>query len=141
MNYLLIFALVLLLGAWINLHAKRTKGKKRFQEETQEILLDRFKGNVVPVRRDGKRAGVMEKTDDFPPETNRSRMNVYSLHRKNTRSGKERRNSRVPVGITFEVIDRRQTDGAQQTGPERRSGVDRRGKYWDRRKPVAFQYS
>jgi hypothetical protein len=141
MNYLLIVALVLLLGAWINFHAKRTKEEKRLQEETKEILLDRFKGRVVPVRRDGKRAGVMEKTDDFPPETNRSRMNIYSFLRKNTRSGKERRNSRVPVGITFEVIDRRQTDGAQHTGPERRSGVDRRGKYWDRRKPEAFQYS
>jgi len=38
MNYLLIFALVLLLGAWINLHAKRTKGKKRFQEETKKYF-------------------------------------------------------------------------------------------------------
>jgi hypothetical protein len=141
MNYLLIFAMVLLLGAWINLHGKRTKAKKRFQKETQEILSDRFRSNVVPVRRDWKQANIMEKTDDFPAENNRSRKRVYSFHRKNTRSGDERRKSRVKVGITYEVVDRRQSDDPRYTGFERRSGVDRRGRDWDRRKPVAFQYS
>lgn len=141
MNYLLIFVMVLLLGAWIHLHGKRTRVKKRFQEETQEILSDRFRRNVVPVRRNWKQAEIMEKTYDFPTENNRSRKRVYSFHRKNTRSGDERRKSRVQVGITYEAIDRRQSDGLRYTGFERRSGVDRRGRDWDRRKPVAFQYS
>jgi len=139
MNYLLIFALALLLGAWINIHAKRSKEKNKLQQETQEIVLDRFRSNVAPVRGDGKPAKIMENRDDLPAENNRSRMKVYSFHRKDTRSAKERRKSRVQVGITYEIIDRRQSVGARYTGPERRSGVDRRGKYWDRRKPVAFQ--
>ena len=139
MNYLLIFALMLLLGAWIRIHAKRTKEKDELQKETQEIVLDRFRSSVVPVRRNGKKTRIVEKTDDFPVENNRARMRAYSFHQKDTRSGKERRKSRVKVGITFKVVDRRQGDGGRYTGIERRSGFDRRGKYWDRRKPVAFQ--
>jgi hypothetical protein len=61
-------------------------------------------------------------------------MNTYPYLQKELRSGKERRKSRVPVGITFEFIDRRQADGILYSDPERRSSTDRRGLYWDRRK-------
>jgi len=135
-----IFLLALLIGVWINLITKRTKEKKRLQKDTREILLERFKGRVIPVRRDRQKATALEKTDELPKENNRSRMNLYSYHRKCRRGDKERRKSRVPVGITFDFVDRRQSSDPNYSGPERRSGMDRRGKYWDRRKPVAFQY-
>jgi len=61
-------------------------------------------------------------------------MNTYPYLQKELRSGKERRKSRVPVGITFEFIDRRQADSILYSDPERRSSTDRRGLYWDRRK-------
>ena len=137
----LIFFLALLIGAWINLHAKRTKEKKRLQKDTREILLERFMGRVIPVWRDGQKATVLEKTDELAQENNRSRTNLYSYNRKCRRSDKERRKSRVPVGITFEFVDRRQSNDPNYSGPERRISMDRRGKYWDRRKPVAFQFS
>ena len=62
-------------------------------------------------------------------------MNAYPFIQKDLRNGKERRKSRIPVGITFEFIDRRKGDSTSYTGPERRSGQDRRGEAWDRRKP------
>ena len=62
-------------------------------------------------------------------------MKAYPYLQKELRNGKERRKSRVPLGITFEFIDRRQADSILYKGPERRSGIDRRGLYWDRRKP------
>ena len=61
-------------------------------------------------------------------------MKTYPYLQKELRSGKERRKSRVPVGITFEFIDRRQADSILYSDPERRSSTDRRGLYWDRRK-------
>ena len=68
-------------------------------------------------------------------------MSAYPYLQKERRNGIERRKSRVPVGITFKYIDRRKADSAQYTGPERRSGMDRRGKTWDRRKPKVPCYS
>ncbi len=62
-------------------------------------------------------------------------MSAYPYLQKESRNGYERRKSRVPVGITFEFIDRRQADRLLYDGPERRSGIDRRGLFWDRRKP------
>jgi len=139
-DVILIFFLALLLCAWINLIVKRTKGKKRSQKEIKDMLDERVKDRVIPVRRDVQKASIKKKTLYFPKETTGSRKNIYPYLRKDLRSGKERRKSRIPVGITFEFIDRRQADSTQYTGPERRSGTDRRGKIWDRRKPVAFQY-
>lgn len=138
---ILIFLIVLLIGAWINLIAKRTKEKKRLQKDTREILRERISDSVIPVRRDRQKTTVLEKTDELPQEKNRSRMNLYSYHRKCRRSDKERRKSRMSVGITFRLVDRRQSNDSNYSGFERRSGMDRRGKYWDRRKPVAFQYT
>ena len=70
------------------------------------------------------------------PQTNRNfKMCAYPYLQKESRNSKERRNSRVPVGITFEYIDRRQAGESLYTGPERRSSMERRGLFWDRRKP------
>ena len=107
---ILIFLLALLIGVWINLIAKRTKEKKRLQKDTREILRDRVMYRVIPLRRNREKAAVLEKTDELPQENNRSRMNLYSYHQKCRRSDKERRKSRVPVGITFEFVDRRQSN-------------------------------
>ncbi len=68
-------------------------------------------------------------------------MSTYPFLQKERRSGQERRTSRVPVGITFKYIDRRQTDSIQYTSPERRSGMERRGLFWDRRKPKVPCYT
>ena len=138
---ILTFLLVLLIGGWINLIAKRKKERKGLQKDTREILLERVRGKVIPVRRERQKATVLERTDELPQENNRSRMNLYSYHQKCRRSDKERRKSRVPVGITFEYVDRRQSNDPNCSGPEKRIGMERRGKYWDRRKPAAFQYS
>ena len=138
-DVILTFLLALLLCAWINLIVKRSKEKKRLQKEIKEMLEERIKDSVIPVRRDVQKASIKEKTVYFSKQIAGSRKSIYTYLRKDLRSGKERRKSRVPVGITFEFIDRRQAD-TRYTGPERRSGADRRGKIWDRRKPVAFQY-
>ena len=68
-------------------------------------------------------------------------MSAYPFLQKELRSEQERRKSRAPVGITFEYINRRQTDSIQYTVPERRSGMERRGLLWDRRKPKVPCYA
>ncbi len=68
-------------------------------------------------------------------------MIAYPFLQKERRSGQERRKSRVPDGITFKYIDRRQIDSIQYTGPEKRSGMERRGLFWDRRKPKVPCYA
>ncbi|MGD9082375.1 MAG: hypothetical protein PVJ50_07895 [Desulfobacterales bacterium] len=140
-DIILIFLLALLLCAWINLIVKRKKEKRRLQKEIKELLEERINNKIIPVRRDAQQALKKKKSVYFPKEITGSRNNIYPYLRKDRRNGKERRTSRVPVGITFEFIDRRQADHTKYTGPERRSGADRRGKIWDRRKPVAFQYT
>jgi hypothetical protein len=139
-DVILIFFLALLLCAWINLIVKRKKEKKSVRREIKEVLDERIKGRVISVRRDVKK-GLSKKTPlYFPRQITESRNNIYPYLREDRRRGIERRKSRVPVGITFEFVDRRQADSTRHTGPERRSDPDRRGKIWDRRKPVAFQY-
>jgi len=68
-------------------------------------------------------------------------MSTYPFLQKERRDGQERRKSRVPDGITFKCIDRRQTDSIQYTGPEGRSRTERRGLLWDRRKPKVPCYT
>jgi hypothetical protein len=138
---ILLLFLALLIGAWITLYAKRTKEKKRLQKDTKEILLERFKDAVMSSRHDGQKVVGTEEISDLLQKIKGSRKRIYPYHQKEYRSGKERRKSRVPVGITFEFVDRRQRNDPYYSGPERRSGMDRRGKIWDRRKPLAFQYS
>jgi hypothetical protein len=69
-------------------------------------------------------------------------MCAYPYLQKETRSGKERRKSRVPVGITFEFVDWRRSGETLYNDPERLSGMERRGSFWERRKPkVPCYYS
>jgi len=69
-------------------------------------------------------------------------MCAYPYLQKENRSGKERRKSRVLIGIAFIDIDRRQAGEPLYNGPDRRSGMERRGMFWDRRKPkVPCYYS
>ena len=138
---MLLFFIALLIGVWITLHAKRTKEKKRSQKDTKEIILGRFKGAVMPARHDEQKAVGTEEISDLPQEIKGSRKRANPYHQKEYRSGEERRKSRVPDGVTFEFIDRRQSNDPYYSASERRSGMDRRGKIWDRRMPLAFQYS
>jgi len=139
-DVILIFFLALLLCAWINLIVKRKKEKKSVRKEIKGMLDERITGRVISVRRDVQKALSKKKPVYFPRQITGSKNNIYPYLREDRRSGKERRKSRVPVGITFEFVDRRQADSTRHTGPERRNGSDRRGRIWDRRKPVAFQY-
>jgi hypothetical protein len=139
-DVILIFFLALLWCSWINLIVNRIKEKKRFRKEIKDKLDERIKDRLISVRQDVHKASIRKNPVYFPREIKGSRNNIYPYLRKDRRSGIERRKSRVPVGITFEFIDRRQADSTRHTGLERRSGPDRRGKVWDRRKPVAFQY-
>jgi hypothetical protein len=139
-DVILIFFLALLLCAWINLIVNRKNGKKRSQKEIKEMLNERVKDRLISVRQDVHKASIRKTPVYFPRQLTGSRNNIYPYLREDRRSGIERRKSRVPVGIIFEFIDRRQADSTRHTGPERRNGLDRRGKIWDRRKPVAFQY-
>ena len=67
------------------------------------------------------------------------KMRPYPYLQKECRNGEERRKSRVQVGLIFEYIDRRQSYSIRYIEFDRRSGKDRRGKYWDRRQPqVAY---
>jgi hypothetical protein len=67
-------------------------------------------------------------------------MRPYPYLQKEFRSGEERRKSRVTDVIIFKYIDRRQINDPYYIGPERRTGMDRRGLIWDRRKPKVSCY-
>jgi hypothetical protein len=141
-DYLLIFALALLLWAWLNLHITRAKKKNRVWEETKEFATQRLKRKSISYLKKERNATII-KNSGAMPQTNRNfKMCAYPYLQKDSRNGKERRKSRVPMGITFEFIDRRRTGEALYNGPERRSGMERRGLFWDRRKPkVPCYYS
>ena len=112
----------------------------RLQKETKEIIIKRRKCKTKSVEKQGWKTTVLKKIGSFQQAIGRSKMNAYPYLQKERRNGKERRKSRVPVGITFEYFDRRQADSTLYTDSERRSGMDRRGKVWDRRKPKLFCY-
>jgi hypothetical protein len=139
---LLIFALAFVLWGWLNLHITRAKKKNRVWKETKEIAEQRLReatqSNVKKERKTTtiKNLGAM-------PQTNRNfNMCAYPYLQKESRNGKERRKSRLPVGITFEYVDRREIGEILYNGTERRSGMERRGMFWDRRKPkVPCYYS
>jgi len=138
---MLLFFLALIIGVWITLHAKRTKEKKRLQKDTEEIILGRFKDVVKPARHDGQKAVGKEEMSNFLQKIKGSRKRANPYNQKEYRSSEERRKSRVPDGVTFEFIDRRKRNDPKSSAPEKRSGMDRRSKVWDRRMPLAFQYS
>jgi hypothetical protein len=131
-DHILIFVLAFVLWAWLNLHATREKKKKRAWTETKNIAVERLNRKTGS---DERNATTIKYTGDLPKTNRYFTMSAYPYLQKESRNGNERRRSRVPVGITFEFIDRRQTDRLLYDGPERRSGMDRRGLFWDRRKP------
>ena len=136
---ILIFLLAFLFGALIFLYVRRAKEKKRKQREMSEILKERLGDKAISFVRDGRKASTMKEISDLPRAFSGFQRSVYPYSQKERRSGKERRKSRVQVGLIFEYIDRRQSDSIRYTEPDRRSGSDRRGKDWDRRQPqVAY---
>jgi hypothetical protein len=99
--------------------------KQKFAEKTKYLFMKRMKKNKKLLNLHNRESKTIE----------RFKMNAYPYLQPERRSDIERRKSRVPVGITFEYIDRRQADSSLYTGPEKRSGTDRRGLIWDRRQP------
>jgi hypothetical protein len=132
---ILIFLLVFLFGVWIFLYVRRAKEKKRKQREMSEILKERLGNKAISFVREGRKASIMKEIGDLPRAFRSFQRSVYPYSQKERRSGKERRKSRVQIGLIFEYIDRRQSNSTRYTEPDRRSGNDRRGKYWDRRQP------
>jgi len=131
-DHILIFVLAFVLWTWLNLYAARQKKKKAAWKETKKIAVERLNRKTGYRER---KTTIIKYTDDMS-ETNRYfTMSAYPYLQKESRNGYERRRSRVPVGITFEFIDRRQGDSLLYNGPERRSGMERRGLFWDRRRP------
>ena len=134
---ILMFLLAFVLWAWVNLHLRRAKKQKIIQEETKEMLVERLKAEIKSFKKQGGKATTLKKIGVLSQSINSFKTNVYPYLQnlqKERRSGRERRKSRLAVGITFKYIDRRQADSTQYKGPERRSGMDRRGGTWDRRK-------
>ena len=113
----------------------------RLHKETKGIIIAKHKCKTKFVEKQGWKTTVLKKIGSLQQAIGRSKMNAYPYLQKERRNGKERRKSRVPVGITFEYFDRRQADSIQYTGSERRIVMDRRGKAWDRRKPKVACYS
>jgi hypothetical protein len=111
------------------------QNKNRKWKETKEIATKRLKEETQSNAKKEKKTPKITNLGTMPQTNRNSNMCAYLYLPKESRSGKERRKSRVPVGITFEFIDRRQTDETLYNGPERRSGMERRGMFWDRRKP------
>ena len=130
-DHILIFVLALVLWAWLNLHAMRQKKKKRVWIETKKIAVERLNRKAGS---DERKATIIKYTGGLPKTDRYFTMSAYPYLPKESRNSKERRKSRVQVGITFDFIDRRQADNPLYVGPERRSGMERRGLYWDRRK-------
>ena len=108
---------------------------KRMQKETKEFATQRLKRRTKSIVRKERKATIIKNLGAMPQTNGNFKMRAYPYLQKESRNGKERRNSRVPVGITFEYIDRRQAGDSLYTGPERRSSMERRGLFWDRRKP------
>lgn len=139
-DYILMFALALILWAWMNLHVWRSKQLKRIQKETSKSLLKQLKDKQKSFKHRNRNAKASETSDGSSIKNGRFKMSAYPYLQEERREGRERRNSRVPVGITFEYIDRRQADHTPLKGFERRNGMERRGLFWDRRIPKLSCY-
>ncbi len=129
------FALAFVLWLWLNLYARRIGKQKMMEKETRKILLKRFKYKIISEEKQEQTDTAPKRIDGFEQAIGRFMMNAYPYLLQERRCGKERRKSRVKVGITFEYVDHRQADSSSYIDPDKRSGMDRRGKVWDRRKP------
>ena len=134
-DFILMIALAFMLWAWLNLYARRIAKQKKMDQETRQIALKRFKYKTQSNEEQEQADKAPKKIDAMEQSTGRFTMNAYPYVQQELRSGKERRESRVKVGIIFEYIDRRQADSILYSESERRRGMDRRGRVWDRRKP------
>jgi len=114
---------------------------EKMQKKKEETLLYRHKGEIKSVEKQGWKTTALKKIGGFPQKIGRSKMKAYPYLQPEHRSGKERRKSRVQVGIIFEQYDRRQVDTTPYTDSERRSSMERRGLFWDRRKPKVPCYT
>ena len=137
----LMFALAFCLWLWQYIAMLRITHKKLRDRENHKIIrerlglfYERLNGKTKSVEKQGLETTFLKKIGGFPIKIRSFKMNAYPYFQQERRYGKERRKSRLPVGITFKYIDRRQTDSIQYTAPERRSGMERRGPFWDRRK-------
>ena len=119
---------------------KDKKCLKKLQEDTKEILLKSHQGKAKSVEKKGWKTTALKKMDGFPQKIGGFKMNAYPYLQPERRGDIERRKSRVQVGIIFEQYDRRQVDNTPYTDSERRSGIERRGLFWDRRKPKVACY-
>jgi hypothetical protein len=133
-DYVLMFALAFVLWLWLNLYARRIGKQKMMEKETSTILQKRFENKIKPEEKQEQTDTAPKKIDGFEKVNWRFKMNAYPYIQQERRCGKERRNSRVKVGITFEYVDRRRADSTLYIDLEKRSGLDRRGKVWNRRK-------
>jgi hypothetical protein len=133
-DYVLMFALAFVLWLWLNLYARRIGKQKMMEKETSKILQKRFDNKIKPEEKQEQTDTAKKKIDGFEKVNWRFKMNAYPYIQQERRCGEERRKSRVKVGIIFEDVDRRQTDSTSYIDFEKRSGMDRRGKVWDRRK-------
>jgi len=133
-DYVLMFVLAFVLWLWLNLYARRIGKQKMVGKETSKILQKRLENKIKPEEKQEQTDTAPKKIDGFEQVNWRFKMNAYPYIQQERRCGKERRNSRVKVGITFEYVDRRQADSSSYIDFEKRSGMDRRGRVWDRRK-------
>ena len=140
-DYVLMFALAFVLWLWLNLYARRIGKQKMMGKETSKILQKRLENKIKPEEKQEQTDTAPKKIDGFEQVNWRFKMNAYPYIQQERRCGKERRKSRVQVGLIFENVDRRRTDSTKYKGIERRRGMDRRGNTWDRRKPKIACYS
>lgn len=134
-DFILMFALAIALWVWLNLYTRRIAKQKMMDKETRQIALKRFKYKNKSQEKQEQGDTAPKKIDGVDQSTGRFKINSYPYLQQELRSGKERRKSRVQLGIIFEYTDRRQADSTLYQGPERRIVTDRRGKVWDRRTP------
>jgi len=140
-DHILIFGLAFILWAWINLRVSRTREQVLIQKKTKEILLKKLTGKNKSGEKQGQKATALKKIEDLSQTTGKFKTNAYPYLQRERRGGKERRKSKVQVGLIFENVGRRQADSNKYKGFERRKGMDRRGNICDRRKPKIACYS
>jgi hypothetical protein len=152
-NVVLLWLLFSLIAFYVRSKLYIRRKKRAFSEETEQLLIERMqkkkeetllyrhKGKIKSVEKQGWKTTALKKIGGFPQKIKRFKMKAYPYLQPEHRSGKERRKSRVQVGIIFEQYDRRQVDTTLYTDSERRSSMERRGLFWDRRKPKVPCYS
>jgi hypothetical protein len=139
-DHILMFTLAFILWAWFNLRLRRRREQIFVQKKTKEKLLKRLKNKNESKEKQGRKSVVLKNFEGFRQSHTRLKTNAYPYLQQERRTLEERRKSRVLVGLIFENVDRRKGDSISYKGFEKRSGMDRRGNIWDRRKPKVACY-